>query len=292
MRAVAAVWRATTLTMRDGGADAYRQARSATAASARHDPAVEPYRALALGRSATSRDRPYVALQAFEHLAEVVERQQLVRFHGRADNYRSWVLRNLGADQEAQDASAAAWDLVGQVRDIGHAEAHSHAALDLADAALRAGDLDAAVGWLDRMVDAPTSAHVMKWRIDLRHDLLRGRWALEGGDLELAVELGERVRGEADRLGVPRYARLADALVARADLVGGEAVDLDRLEETARALANAAPLESWWLLAEIARDSGQARFRALAEQRVDALLAGSGPYADQLRTAASRVLEG
>jgi DNA-binding SARP family transcriptional activator/tetratricopeptide (TPR) repeat protein len=290
MRAVAAVWRATTLTMRDGGTEAYRRARGATAASARNDPAVEPYRAMALGRAATSLDRPYEALQAFEHLAEVVERQQLGRFLGRADNYRSWVLRNLGAEAEAKDASATAWDLVGQVRDIGHAEAHSHAALDLADAALRVGDLDAAVGWLDRMAEAPTSAHVMKWRIDLRHALLRGRWALAARDLELAVEQAERVRSEADRLGVPRYSRQAEVLVARAALVGGDGVDLDQLEVTARALAKAAPLESWWLLAEIARESDEPRFRAMAEHRVEALLAGAGPYADQLRAAAARVL--
>jgi DNA-binding SARP family transcriptional activator/tetratricopeptide (TPR) repeat protein len=290
MRAVAAVWRAMVLAMRDGGPEAYRLARGATAASARNDPAVEPYRAMALGRAATDLDRPYEALQAFEHLAEVVERQQLVRFAGRADNYRSWVLRNLGADDEARDASQAAWELVGGLADLGHAEAHSHAALDLADAALRAGDLDTALSWLDRMESAPTSPHVMKWRVDLRHDLLRGRCALAGGDTSAAGELAARVEAEAARLGVPRYARLAEVLAARAELAANGTVDLDRLETTARALAAAAPLESWWLLGEIARDTGERRFLDLASARVDALVAGSGPYADSLRAAAARVL--
>jgi DNA-binding SARP family transcriptional activator len=290
MRAMAAVWRATTLSLRDGGTEAYRLARGATASSARNDPSVEPYRALALGRSATALDRPYEALLAFDHLAQVVERQQLVRFLGRADNYRSWVLRNLGAHEEAAAASGTAWDLVGEVRDLGHAEAHSHAALDLADAALRAGDLGTAEGWLDRMAGAPTSAHVMRWRIDLRHDLLRGRWALSAGDATRAAELGERVVTESTRLGVPRYTRQAEALLARARLASGDAVDLDALEATALALTEGAPLESWWLLAELAGDTGEPRFRALAEQRVDALLAGSGPYADHLRAAAARLM--
>jgi tetratricopeptide (TPR) repeat protein len=290
MRAVTAVWRAQTLSLRDGGTEAYRLASGATAASARNDPAVEPYRALALGRAATDLDRPYEALQAFDHLADVVERQQLGRFLGRADNYRSWVLRNLGADAEAAQASAAAWDLVGQVRDIGHAEAHSHAALDHADAALRLGDLGTAQSWLDRMAAAPTSAHVMRWRIDLRHELLRGRWALAAGDAAQAAELADRVAAESTRIGVPRYTRLAEALAARAALATGDAVDLEALEGTALALAEGAPLESWWLVAELAQDTGEARFRALAEQRVQALLAGAGPYADHLRTAAHRLL--
>jgi DNA-binding SARP family transcriptional activator len=291
MRAMAAVWRATTLTLRDGGTEAYRLARSATASSARNDPSVEPYRALALGRAATSLDHPYEALLAFGHLAQVVERQQLGRFLGRADNYRSWVLRNLGAHEEAAAASAAAWDLVGEVRDIGHAEAHSHAALDLADAALRAGDLGTAEGWLDRMAGAPTSAHVMRWRIDLRHDLLRGRWALAAGEPARAAELADQVVAASTRLGVPRYTRQAEALLARAALASGDAVDLDALEATALALTEGAPLESWWLLAELATDTGEARFRALAEQRVEALLAGSGPYAEHLRAAAARLLD-
>ena len=290
MRAVAAVWRAMVLTMRNGDAESYRLARSATAASARNDPAVEPYRALALGRSATNLDRPYEALQVFDHLAEVVERQQLVRFLGRADNYRSWVLRNLGADAEARDASTTAWELVGSVADLGHAEAHGHAALDLADAALRAGDLSTAVEWLDRMATAPTSPHVMKWRIDLRHDLLRGRSALAGGEVDEAAELAARVDAEAARLGVPRYARLAEQLAARAELAAGGTVDLDRLEDTALALADAAPLESWWLLGELATATGEQPFHDLAEARVDALVAGSGPYADTLRAAATRLL--
>jgi hypothetical protein len=246
---------------------------------------------MALGRAATTQDRPYEALQAFEHLAEVVERQQLSRFAGRADNFRSWVLRNLGADDEALEANGAAWDLVGEVRDIGHAEAHSHAALDLSDAALRAGDLEAAARWLDRMAEAPTSAHVMKWRIDLRHDLLRGRWALAVGEHDLARERADRVRERGTLIGVKRYVDQADALEARAALAAGEKVDLDALEATALALCTSAPLESWWLLAELARDTGEDRFLALAQQRVDALLAGAGPYAESLRTAARRLLD-
>jgi DNA-binding SARP family transcriptional activator/tetratricopeptide (TPR) repeat protein len=288
MRAVAAVWRATTLAMRGSGNEAYRLARSATASSARHDPAVEPYREVALGRALTTLDRPYEALQAFEQLATVVERQQLGRFAGRAENYRSWVLRNLGAHQEAADATASAWELVGPLRDLGHAEAHSHAALDLADTALRAGRLDDADTWLTRMSQAPTTPHVMRWRIDLRHDLLRGRWALASGDAVVAAELAEQVRSAAERLGVPRFARQAEVLSARSS----GAYDLERLSATAAALATAAPLESWWLLAELARDTGEQRFLALARERVDALLAGAGPYAEPLKTAAHLLLEG
>jgi hypothetical protein len=289
LRAVAATWIATTLAMRDGGQEAYRLARSA--ATARHDPAVEPYRALALGRALTTLDRPYDALQAFAHLDEVVQRQQNSRFAGRSDNYRSWVLRNLGATEEADAATAAAWDAVGALRDLAHAEACSHAALDHADAALRTGDLAEASSWLDRMAALPTTAHVMRWRIDLRHDLLHARLALADGDHDRAADLAQQVRREADRLGVPRYAHQADLLAARVVLRRGERADLDALEATAVALGTAAPLESWWLLGELAQETGEHRFRDLAAQRADALVAGAGPYADTLHAAAHRLLE-
>jgi len=291
MRAVAAVWRANTLSMQTGDKEAYRLARSATASSARNDPAVEPYRALALGRALTTLDRPYEALQAFEHLAQVVERQQISRFAGRADNYRSWVLRNLGAQPEAKEATEAAWEQVGPLRDIAHAEAYSHAALDLVDAALRDGDLTGAEKWLERRAQAPTSPHVMRWRIDLRHDLLRGRWALATRDLDLADELAARVRADADERGVLRYTRQAQVLQARSSLSRGGRVDLDELQAIALALAESAPLESWWLLGELAQDTGEQRLRALAGKRVDVLVAGAGPYAEPLRAAAHRLLE-
>lgn len=290
MRAVAAVWKATALVMREPGPEAYRLARGAAAVSARNDPTVEPYRAIAVGRALTAMDRPFEALRAFEHLADVVERQQISRFAGRAENYRGWVLRNLGAQQEAQDTTLAAWELVGPVHELAHAEAHSHSVLDLADAALRRGDLDETRTWLDRLTAAPRSAHVMRWRIDLRHDLLRGRLALATGDADTASELADRVREEAERLGVPRFSAQALLLAARAALGRGEHVDLDALERTALGAAAAAPLESWWLLGQLARDTGEARFRSLAEQRVAALAAGAGPWAATLTAAANQVL--
>jgi DNA-binding SARP family transcriptional activator/tetratricopeptide (TPR) repeat protein len=290
IRAVAAVWMANLLAMRSDGTAAQRLAAGPTAVSARNDPSVEPYRVMALGRALTFLDRPYDALLAFEHLQEVVDRQQVLRFAGRAGNFRSWVLRNLGATDEAAELSAKAWDEVGEVRDLSHAEAHCHAALDLADAALRQGDLDGAVGWLERMTHAPTTPHVMRWRIDLRQQLLRGRWALQSGDAEAAGELAAAVLADAARLDMVRFSQQAQLLSARAALARGEKVDLDVLEATAEHLGTGAPLESWWLLAQLHHDTGEKRFRALAENRVEALLTGAGPWADRLKAAAARAL--
>jgi hypothetical protein len=281
---------ANLLAMRSDGAGAERLAAGPTAVSARNDPSVEPYRMMALGRALTLLDRPYDALLAFEHLQEVVDRQQVLRFTGRADNFRSWVLRNLGAAGEAGELSARAWDAVGEVRDLSHAEAHCHTALDLADAALRQGELDTALAWLERMTHAPSTPHVMRWRIELRHQLLRGRWALASGDVEAAAELADAVLREAGRLDMVRFSQQAQVLAARTALARGEQVDLDALQTTARRLGEGAPLESWWLLAELHKDTGQQGFRVLAESRVEALLAGAGPWADHLKAAAARVL--
>jgi DNA-binding SARP family transcriptional activator/tetratricopeptide (TPR) repeat protein len=292
MRGVTAVWQANALSLRDHGQEAYRLARGATALAARRDPLVEPYRAMALGRALAQLDRPFEALRAFEEMAAVVERQQITRFAGRSENFRGWVLRNLGAHEQAEDLTLAAWELVGPVRELAHAEAHCHAVLDLADAALRRGDLDAAQEWLQRRERAPLSPHVMKWRIDLRHGLLAARLALAAGDHDTATERGLQVLAEAGRLGVSRFGAQAQALLARAELARGDRVDLDALERTAKAVTAGAPLESWWLLAELARDTGEPLFRRLAEKRVTLLVAGAGPWAEGLRTTADVVFQG
>jgi DNA-binding SARP family transcriptional activator len=292
MRAVTAVWQANALSLRGRGQEAYRLARGATALRARHDPLVEPYRAMALGRALAQLDRPFEALRAFEEMAAVVERQQITRFAGRSENFRGWVLRNLGAQEQAQDLTLAAWELVGPVRELAHAEAHCHAVLDLADAALRQGDLDGAQEWLERRTRAPLSPHVMRWRIDLRHGLLAARLALAAGNPDAATEQGEAVLAQAGRLGVTRFRAQAQALLARAELARGDRVDLDALERTARAVTAGAPLESWWLLAELARDTGEPLFSTLAEQRVDLLLAGAGPWSERLRATANAVFQG
>jgi DNA-binding SARP family transcriptional activator len=290
-RALAAVWRSLTKVMQGDAAGAYRLARGPEAAAAHGQPLLEPHRAIAVGRSLAMLGRAADAVAAFDRLAQTVERQHVVRFAGRADNYRGWVLRNLGAYAEADDATQQAWEAVGRLDDIAAAEARGHAVLDLADSRLRAGDLDGAHRWLDEATRARLAPHVMKWRFELRRDLSLGRLALAVGDVGAAAQHADAVRTHADELTVPRFQVQARLLAARAAHADGQPVDLDEVAALAAQLATVAPLESWWIAAELAHEFGVDAWRRLAADRVTALASDAGPWADDLRRAAAATLD-
>jgi DNA-binding SARP family transcriptional activator len=292
VRAIAAVWLSLTLSNRGDAVEAHTVITSPVTESVRALPLVEPHRCIALGRALAMLGRGAEALVVFDRLATTVEHQQVRRFAGRAENYRGWVLRNLGASAEADEATRTAWDKVQLLDDVAAAEARGHAVLDLADAALRAHDLDTAHAWLDRARTQELAPHVLKWRFDLRRDLGLGRLALADGDLDAAQAHAADVRHRAAALGVARFAVQADLLTAQARHRAGEPLDLDQVQATALTLPEVAPLESWWLLAGLARDLDEPRFARMAAGRVDALLPGAGPWADALKAAARQSLDG
>ena len=276
VRGVAAVWLAVTLTTRGDAEEGYAVVTSPATRLVRSLPLVEPHRHLAHGRALAMLGRPAEAIEVFDRLRATVEEQHVLRFAGRAENFRAWVLRNLGATAEAQDANQQAWDAVQALDPVTGAEARGHAILDLADAALRGGDLSTAEHWLDLARKAELAPHIMKWRFDLRRDLLAGRFALTTGDADGALELAARVRDGAQQVGVDRFVVQAGLLAAHAE--GRPAEDVARL---AGRLAEVAPLESWWLLADLGPE-----FRDQARSRVEALLPHAGPWAEDLRKAA------
>lgn len=291
IRAIAAVWLSLVLSARGDAVQAHAAVSAPYLRQVHALPLVEPHRAMALGRSLALLGRGAEALAVFDRMAQAVEQQHVRRFAGRAENFRGWVLRNLGALDAGHEANLAAWEAVQSLDDITAAEAGGHAVLDLADAALRSGDLDTARAWLDRARQG-TMPHVMRWRFELRRDLNLARLALADADLDAVLELGAGVQERAGALGVARFGVQAELLVARAHHRQGRAVDLERIGRTADALAVVAPLESWWLLADLARDLGEPRFARLAAQRVDALLPGAGQWGDDLRAAARQSLDG
>jgi len=181
---------------------------------------------------------------------------------------------------------------VGRLDDIAAAEARGHAVLDLADSRLRRGDLDGAARWLDEATRAQLAPHVMKWRFELRRDLSLGRLALAAGEPAVAAENAHAVLQRAQELGVPRFQVQAGLLLARAVRAEGRQVDLEQVASLASQLEAVAPLESWWLLADLAREFGVDAWSRLAADRAAALVAEAGPWADALRSAASATLEG
>ena len=287
VRGIAGVWLALALATRDEATEALLVLRSPAVAQVRSLPLVEPHRGLAHGRALAMTGRAAEAVAVFDQLAATVAEQQVRRFAGRAENFRGWVLRNVGAVDAAKASNEMAWDAVQALDAVTGAEARGHAVLDLADHALRTGSLTEAEHWVDLAREAELAPHVMRWRFDLRRDLLAGRLALAHGDADAAEERAEAARAGAAAVGVRRFTVQADLLTARARAHRGEpAGPLPSPAEVARFAA----LESWWLMAELARDLGDDRWRAAAAQRVDALLPGAGAWAEDLRAAARQLL--
>jgi hypothetical protein len=289
---VAAVWRAVAMSLRDASAQAIELASNPVLAPARRSPLVEPYRLMAVGRAYAQLGRPVEALATFDELATVVERQHATRFQGRAANFRGWVLRNLGAADEAHESTQSTWDLLSDNTDVSLAEARGHSVLDLADGALRRGDHAAAHEWLATVTTDDLSPHVMKWRFDLRHLVLGARLALAVHDPDAAESLGHQVLDRAQSLGVRRYTVQGELLQLRVQAMRGDSVDRERLHTLANGLAEVAPLESWWVLAELAAETGDDSLSRLAADRVVVLGKESGPWADHLRAAAAQALDG
>lgn len=292
VRGIAAVWLSLTLSSRGDAAQAHQVISAPVTREVMALPLVEPHRCMAQGRALAMLGRPADALAAFDRLARTVEEQHVRRFAGRAENFRGWVLRSLGALEEGEQANLAAWEAVQALDPLSGAEARGHAVLDLADAALRRGELAVAADWLARAAESEVAPHVMRWRFTLRRDLVQGRLALADGDLDGAQAHATAVLASAAALGVPRFEVQAALLRDRARHRAGDPVDRVALQATAEALGEVAPLESWWLLAELARDLDDPVLARLSAHRVVLLLPGAGAWADRLRTAAGQLLAG
>ena len=137
---------------------------------------------------------PALALDAFARYATEVERRQVPRFGGRAVNFAGWVLRNLGARQEALDHHTEALEVAQRQ---GTAEVTIAALEDLAEQCLDSGDAEGAQSWLARALAVLQDADdlVFGWRLELKYRLIAGRLALLRGD-------AERGAGRRHRAGI------------------------------------------------------------------------------------------
>jgi tetratricopeptide (TPR) repeat protein len=193
------------------------------------------------GHAAALAGRPADALAALDHYATEVERRDVGRFRGRAENFSAWVLRSLGAREEAADLNEAALEI--GVDDATIPETVLAAHLDLTEAALLRGDLDDAERRLSAAEAVDAGALVFGWRQGLKVRSHRGRLALATGRAEEALGLAEALA--ADTAGVPRYAVPARLLAARARAKLGEPVDLDAVAADLDTLAKVVALEAW-----------------------------------------------
>ncbi|HTX82289.1 MAG TPA: BTAD domain-containing putative transcriptional regulator [Streptosporangiaceae bacterium] len=223
------------------------------------------------------------ALAAFSHYTAEVERREVPRFAGRAVNFSGWVLRNLGATQQALDLHVEALALGGTE---GRAELTIAAIEDLADLCLDAGDTEGAAARLDEAAKLLSGDLVFGWRLAFKHQLLTARLALARGDAEEARSVSVDLTSAAAALNVPRYASVAGLTALRAGHALGLPYEPAAVEADLDLLDRGGAIEAWRWTGEVGAAFGSERWLNRAEERVRQLAARAGSHADQLHRAA------
>jgi hypothetical protein len=194
-------------------------------------------------------------------------------------NFAGWVLRNLGAWQEALDHHYEALE-VGQRQ--GTAEVTIAALEDLAEQCLETGDADGAESRLAEAGALLVGDLVFGWRLELKHRLLTGRLALLRGDAEGALAEASELAARAGALGVPRYTSVARLLTHRANRALGLPVDLAVVAADLDLLDSCVAIEAWRWTCDVATDFANPAWLDLAADRAARLARGAGSYADGL----------
>jgi len=227
------------------------------------------------------------ALTTLEALRVDVDRMGARRWTPRPLNLRGWIVRNLGAIEEADELNQAA---IEAARPQELAEPLANGLLDLASGRLVAGDLDTAAALLDEAAALGEVEHAFRWRHQLRGRLLRSRLDFASGENDAARADAEVLAADAAELGVPRYELQARLLAAVAAHRLGAATHVDEVGALLVRLDEAAGLEAWWITGEVARVFGVDAWQDLAGRRVAALAARAGRYKDVLERSATRRL--
>ena len=287
-RAVAAVWLGA-LRIHQGDAEAalglVRPATVPGAGSAHH--AAVPHAWMHRAQALALLGRPAAALAALDELDKEVRRRGLESFRGRSDNFRAWILRNLGLASEAGEANERG---VAAGRSIGMPEPQAQGLVDLADARLRGGDPDGCRAVLAGVQALQSVEHAFRWRHVLRARLLRTRADLASGQAEAALAGAVSVAQEAERIGVERYSVAAQLAGARARLALGEPVDREAVDRLLRVLDRVAAPEAWWMTAEMAAVFSEERWWAWADARLASWTLHAGDRVDEARRAAGAEL--
>ena len=238
------------------------------------------FRAIGLGRAGRAEE----ALSALDAFDADAARSGSTRFLGRADNLRGWVVRNLGAFDEADELNLRSREATAALELI---EPLCHAHADLASGAVMLGRFDAAAGHLadhDRDADRP---HSLRWRHVQRASLLRARIALGEERWDEAEAEAIHLLDEVTLLGIRRYGVLARAVIAEARLRRGDSIDHDEVGALLEALPHQAGLEAWWVTGSVAIAAGNDPWIRLAERQASDLAGRAVRHRDTLLREAS-----
>jgi DNA-binding SARP family transcriptional activator/tetratricopeptide (TPR) repeat protein len=233
--------------------------------------------------------RPALALGAFSRCGAEVERRQAPRFAGRAVNFTGWVLRNLGAIQEARDRHLEALE---EGRSHGTPEVEIAALEDLAEYCLETGDLDGARSRLAEAEALLGGDLVFGWRLRLKLKLVSARLELRAGHPETGLAQAAELEAGATALGIPRYRAPARLLACRARLALGQAVDRSEVVAALDAIEAAAAIEAWWWTGETAAEFAVRDWLDRAARQADDLARNADDRSGALKRAAAARLDG
>ena len=205
------------------------------------------------------------APRAFSQYTAEVERRQVPRFAGRAVNFAGWVLRNLGAEQQALDLHLEALDARPAPR--ARAEVTVAALEDLAELAWRPGTPTARRCCSPRPRSCSCGDVVFGWRLAFKHQLLTARrpsWPATPSEPGRWPASWQLQRPRSACRAMPASPRLTVHLAGRmldlpADPAAIEA-DLDLLDRSAA-------IEAWRWTGEIGAAFGHPGWLARAEER-------------------------
>ncbi|MGO8961995.1 MAG: AAA family ATPase [Streptosporangiaceae bacterium] len=232
--------------------------------------------------------KPAAALEAFTQYTAEVDRRQVPRFAGRAVNFAAWVLRNLGATEQALDQHTEALE-VGQHH--GTAEVTIAALEDLAELRVEAMDTGGAAALLAAAAELLRPGDlVFGWRLAFKHQLITARLALQQGDAEQAHAVAAELAAAAGALGVPRYASVARLTGHLASKELGLPVDPAAVSADLDLLDRSAAIEAWRWTAELGAAFANPGWLRRAEDRAARLASQAGEHAETLRRAAARTL--
>jgi DNA-binding SARP family transcriptional activator len=231
--------------------------------------------------------QPDRALRALDELEADIARMGAQRWVPRPMNLRSWLARNLGEFEQADELNQAA---MAASQGPGMVEPLANAVLDLASGHLLRGDIDRARASVHEAHELGATEHAFRWRHQLRTRLLGARCDLAADDATKAAEDAMALGRDARDLGVPRYEVQADLVRVMAEQQLGVQVDRTEVDGLLRRLDELAGLEAWWITAEAARAFSEPKWEALARSRVAALVQRAGRYAPSLERVAQRTL--
>jgi hypothetical protein len=243
------------------------------------------FRALGLGMQG----RPAEALAAVEagRALAIEAGEPGIRFVAVQDNLRSWVLRNVGRLDEADEWTRRALELSANHRSSMN-EMYYAGRLDLIEGRILAHDLDNTGKAIEDAADAMGWNGGHAWHHHQRFLALSALHALATGEPDRASVLASGVIADCSDRQTSRYSLFARVTVARAELAVGHPIDHDDLDGVLTELEQCAGLEAWRVTAELAEVSGVDRWWRDAERRAEALVVRAGVHEGTLRSYVAR----